>query len=83
MFSRVYRMPHAGVQLDVGHLNLIREAEERADRLPGLFISAAGFRGVGLADCVGDARTQAIAVARYTRSRIVAPSATEELSWTL
>jgi len=83
VFSRVYRMPHAGVQLDVGHLSLIREAEARAARLPGLFISAAGFRGVGLADCVGDARTQAIAVARYTRSRVVAPGATEKPSRTL
>lgn len=65
VFARVYRMPHAGVQLEVGHLNLIKQAEGRADVLPGLFISAAGFRGVGIADCVGDARRQAIAAATY------------------
>ncbi len=68
VFTRVYRMPHAGVQLEVGHPNLIREAEVRLDGLKGLFMSAAGLRGVGIADCVGDARTQAIAAADYIHS---------------
>jgi protoporphyrinogen/coproporphyrinogen III oxidase len=69
IFSRVYRMPHAGVQLEVGHLNLIREAEARVHALPGLFISAAGVRGVGIADCVGDAHAQAIGAAQYVRCK--------------
>lgn len=65
LFTRVYRMPHAGVQLDVGHLDLINEAQARLDALTGLFVSSAGVRGVGIADCVGDARAQAMAVADY------------------
>ena len=65
LFTRVYRMPHAGVQLEVGHLNLMREVGARLEGLKGLFMSAAGLRGVGIGDCVGDARTQAIAAADY------------------
>jgi oxygen-dependent protoporphyrinogen oxidase len=67
VFARVYRMPHAGVQLDVGHLPLIERLEARVSALPGVFISAAGIRGVGIADCVGDARAQAIAATEYVR----------------
>jgi protoporphyrinogen/coproporphyrinogen III oxidase len=63
MIARVYRMPHAAVQLEVGHLDLLKGIETRLNRSAGLFISAAGFRGVGIADCVGDARLQAAAVA--------------------
>lgn len=59
LITRVYRWQHAGVQLDVGHLNLMDEIESRLAVAPGLGISAAGFRGVGIADCVADARTQA------------------------
>jgi protoporphyrinogen/coproporphyrinogen III oxidase len=69
LFARVYRMPHAGVQLELGHMDLIRKAQARVDALPGLFISAAGIRGVGISDCAGDARTQAIAVADYVRCK--------------
>ena len=65
LFARVYRMPHAGVQLDVGHLDLIDEIQHRLDGLPGLYVSAAGVRGVGIAGCVDDARTQATAAADY------------------
>lgn len=59
MLARVFRWPHAGVQLEVGHADLMALIDSRLSRLAGLFISAAGFRGVGIADCVADARKQA------------------------
>lgn len=68
LFTRMYRMPHAGVQLETGHLNLIGDGLARVDRLPGLFVAAAGIRGVGLAACIGDARMQATAAAQYARA---------------
>jgi len=34
---------------------------------PGLFMSAAGFRGVGIPDCIGDARSTAAAAADFVR----------------
>jgi protoporphyrinogen oxidase len=33
----------------------------------GLFISAAGFRGVGIPDCIADARKTAAAAAQFAR----------------
>jgi oxygen-dependent protoporphyrinogen oxidase len=69
VLSRVYRMPHAGVQLEVGHLDVVDKIQAHLEDLPGLFVSAAGVRGVGLADCVSDARAQATGVATYVRCR--------------
>jgi oxygen-dependent protoporphyrinogen oxidase len=69
VFSRVYRMPHAGVLLEVGHLDLVEKIQARLDASSGLFVSAAGVRGVGIADCVGDARAQAVAMAEYVRCK--------------
>jgi protoporphyrinogen/coproporphyrinogen III oxidase len=53
--ARVYRLPHATPQLEVGHLDRIGAIDRRLSALPGLFVSASGFRGVGLADCIKDA----------------------------
>ena len=61
--TRVYRWPHANAQQEVGHLALMAQIEERLADHPGLFISAAGFRGSGIADCVADGRRQARAAA--------------------
>lgn len=69
LFTRAYRMPHAGVQMDVGHHHTMEKVQGRLDELHGLFVSAAGIRGVGIADCAGDARTQAAAAAEYIRCR--------------
>lgn len=55
-FSRVYRWRRAIPQFDVGHLERMAAIDHRLDQHPGLFLSAAGFRGVGLPDCIGDAR---------------------------
>ena len=42
-------------QLEVGHLRRMARVDRRLSTLPGLFVSASGFRGVGLADCIKDA----------------------------
>lgn len=57
--SRVYRWPHTIPQFDVGHLARIVAVEKCLDRTPGLFVSASGFRGTGLPDCIADARRTA------------------------
>ena len=69
--ARVFRWPHAGPQLDVGHLELMDGVSARLHDTPGLFLSAAGFRGVGIADCVADARAQAAAAAAYCAAQTV------------
>ena len=65
VMTRVYRRPRAMPQLEVGHLDRLAAIEERLARHAGLFVSAAGFRGVGLPDCIADARRTAGRVAAY------------------
>ena len=64
-FARVYRLPLAMPQLEVGHLQRMERVDRRLATLPGLFVSASGFRGVGLADCIKDATAVAGQVASY------------------
>ena len=64
-FSRVYRWSRSSPQLEVGHLELMMKIDAQLSRHPGLFVSAAGFRGVGIPDCIADARAQAAKAAAY------------------
>ena len=57
--TRVYRWREATPQLEVGHLSVMEAVDHRLDALPGMLLSASGFRGTGIADCVADARRQA------------------------
>jgi oxygen-dependent protoporphyrinogen oxidase len=61
--ARGYRLPQAMPQLEVGHLNRMAAIDRRLSALPGLFVSASGFRGVGLPDCIKDAQAVAEHVA--------------------
>ena len=70
--ARVYRWPHANAQQEVGHLSLMGQIEDRLSAHAGLFISAAGFRGSGIADCVADGRRQAQAAAAVVPRRLIA-----------
>jgi protoporphyrinogen/coproporphyrinogen III oxidase len=70
--ARIYRYPHATPQLEVGHLDVVSEIEGQLRRWPGLYVTAAGFRGVGIADCVADARAQATRAASCVTPRCVA-----------
>ena len=65
--TRVYRWPRSTPQQEVGHLDLMQRIDAGLAVRPGLFISAAGFRGVGIPDCVADARSTAGAAAAYLR----------------
>jgi oxygen-dependent protoporphyrinogen oxidase len=66
--ARVYRWRDAIPQLEVGHATLMQTIDDRLRMLPGLFVSATGFRGTGIADCVADARHQASRAAAYAVS---------------
>jgi oxygen-dependent protoporphyrinogen oxidase len=57
--TQVYRWDRSSPQQEVGHVDLMRRIDERLATHPGLFISSAGFRGVGIPDCVADARQTA------------------------
>ena len=72
VLARVYRWPHGNTQQEVGHLAVMAGIEERLAAHAGLFVSAAGFRGSGIADCVTDGRRQAAAAAAVAPQRLTA-----------
>jgi oxygen-dependent protoporphyrinogen oxidase len=56
LINRVYRWPSATPQMEVGHLERVSRVERRLADRPGVYLTAGGFRGVGLPDVIGDAR---------------------------
>jgi oxygen-dependent protoporphyrinogen oxidase len=58
-FARVYRLPLAMPQLEVGHLDRMAAIDRRLSTQLGVFVTASGFRGVGLSHCVKDAHAVA------------------------
>jgi len=65
LFTRVYRWDRANAQHEVGHLDRMAAVDRALQRHPGLFITGSGFRGVGIPDCVADARRTAVDAARW------------------
>jgi protoporphyrinogen/coproporphyrinogen III oxidase len=68
VFSRLHRWERANAQHNVGHLDIIEAIDRRLGGLPGLFLTGSGFRGVGVPDCVADARKTATDVADWMTS---------------
>lgn len=62
ILSRVFRFMHASAQPLVGHLGRIAEVNLRLAALPGLFVAGSGYDGVGIPDCVRQARKVAEAI---------------------
>jgi oxygen-dependent protoporphyrinogen oxidase len=69
LFTRVYRWDRANAQHEVGHLDRLARIEEAIARHPGLFVTGSGFRGVGIPDCVADARATAAQVHNWLKGR--------------
>lgn len=65
IFSKLHRWDRANAQHDVGHLDIIAAIDRRLAALPGLFVTGSGFRGVGIPDCVADARATGAQVAQW------------------
>ena len=63
VITRVYRWPRLNPQYEVGHLKKLAKIDARLGTLPGLHIIGAGFRGVGIPDCVAQGRTVSALVA--------------------
>lgn len=62
--TRVYRWRRASPQQEVGHLGRMAEIDDRLARLPRLFLSGTGLRGVGIPDCIADGRATAARIAQ-------------------
>lgn len=59
LFTRVFRWRDSGPQYDVGHARLIQEIDDALAEHPGLCVTGAGYRGIGIPDCVQDGRETA------------------------
>jgi oxygen-dependent protoporphyrinogen oxidase len=67
IMTRVYRWNRSSPQLEVGHGDLMQHVDAKLAAHRGLFATAAGFRGVGIPDCIADARHTAAAAAAFVR----------------
>ena len=65
VLAKVYRWPRAMPQYLVGHLERLAAIDERLVRSPGLFLTGAGYRGVGIPDCIRDGLDTAERVRAY------------------
>jgi oxygen-dependent protoporphyrinogen oxidase len=65
LFTRIYRWDRGNAQHEVGHLERMAAIDRALARHPGLFVTGSGFRGVGIPDCVADARATARRVAEW------------------
>jgi oxygen-dependent protoporphyrinogen oxidase len=69
VLTRLYRWERANAQHEVGHLDRMAAIERRLAAWPGLFVTGSGFRGVGIPDCIADARATAASAATTLSSR--------------
>jgi oxygen-dependent protoporphyrinogen oxidase len=67
LLARVYRFDRASAQHEVGHLDRVTRIDRILAAHPGLFLTGSGFRGVGIPDCVADARATAVNVADWLK----------------
>jgi len=64
-------------QMEVGHLDRLAQIEGHLAAVPGLFLTGAGLRAIGLPDVIADARKAAAAISLVpstTRDRVVTSS---------
>jgi oxygen-dependent protoporphyrinogen oxidase len=69
LLTRVYRFDRASAQHEVGHLDRVIAIDRRLGAHPGLFLTGSGFRGVGIPDCIADARKTAVSVADWLATK--------------
>lgn len=66
----VYRWDRAMPQYTLGHLDRVAGIEAAMGRFPGLFVTGAAYRGVGIPDCIKDGSNTAEAVIRHFASAL-------------
>jgi oxygen-dependent protoporphyrinogen oxidase len=64
-FVEVNRWIRAMPQYTLGHLERVNQIEASLSRYGGLILTGAGYRGVGIPDCIRDGTIAAERVVRY------------------
>lgn len=66
VFSKVTRWEHSMPNYPVGHSQQVAALEaDIADALPGIYVGGAGYRGIGLPDCIAHGEEMADKVLTY------------------
>ncbi len=66
LFYEITRMPRSMPQYRVGHLDLVTQVRQQlAIDLPGVWMTGAGFHGVGIPDCIQQGKEAAQQVVAY------------------
>jgi oxygen-dependent protoporphyrinogen oxidase len=87
-FVEVNRWMKAMPQYTLGHLERVSQIEAALSSYEGLILTGAGYRGVGIPDCIRDGAIAAERVVRYlsgeeTRKHDGCPDADRKCHWTV
>lgn len=64
---RIFRWPQALPQYTLGHSDRVLAIEKASSRYPGLFLSGAAYRGIGIPDCVASGERAARSCGDYLK----------------
>ncbi len=67
-YVEVNRWPRAMPQYTIGHLDRLTQLDAALSRFGGLAVTGAGYRGVGLPDCIRDGAETAAQMLRYLQA---------------
>jgi protoporphyrinogen/coproporphyrinogen III oxidase len=68
ILARTYRWPNAMPQYNVGHQARLEQIDRELATLPRIGLTGSAYRGVGIPDCIRNARLQATALLDRVRS---------------
>lgn len=66
----LHRWERSMPQYTLGHLRRLGEIQTALGRYPGLWLTGAGYRGVGIPDCIRDGNETAGQVVRYVQGTV-------------
>ncbi len=69
LFTRSFRWPCAMPQYNLGHPELLETIEHQRTRWPGLYLAGAGYRGIGIPDCIHSGELAAEEAIRFLDER--------------
>jgi oxygen-dependent protoporphyrinogen oxidase len=64
-YTEVNRWERAMPQYRLGHLRRLQDIEQALDRFPGLVLTGAAYRGIGIPDCISDGKVAAARILRH------------------
>ena len=65
LFHRIHSWHRAQPAYTLGHFDRLRAIEGHLDSLPGVFLTGAAYRGVGIPDCIQQAEATSLQVRSY------------------